>query len=92
MARKKNSPEETGMSIWIGPGVRGLISHGTVYPVPREKVRELLPEKVAALWNEGAGALVVSGEQLPLARLEVKRAGSALYKLSRTVAKKLTEK
>ena len=48
--------------------------------------------KVAALWDEGAGALVIPGDLLPSARLEVKRTGSALYKLSRKVAKKLTEK
>ena len=92
MAKKKNSPEETGLSVWIGPGIRGLIQHGTVYSVPREKVRELLPATVAALWDEGAGALVVPGDMLPAARLEVKRAGSALHKLSRKVSKKLTEK
>lgn len=90
MAKKQNANME--YCVWIGPGIRGLIQHGTVFPVPREKARELLPEKVAALWEDGAGALTVGPEQLPEARLAAKKEGTNLWKLSRIVAQKLAAK
>lgn len=91
MAKKKNAPGAE-WCVWIGPGVRGIIQNGTIFPVPRERAREVLPEKVAALWDDGAGALVAGPEQLPEARLAVKKEGSALWKLSRNVARKLAAK
>lgn len=90
MAKKKNT-QSAGESwcVWLGPSIRGLIQHGTIYRVPRERAREVLPEKVAALWDDGAGALVVGPEQLPEAQLAVKKEGSALWKLAGKVARKL---
>ena len=92
MAKKKNQKSDTGFCVWIGPGIRGLIQHGVILPVPRERAREVLPVKVAALWDEGAGALTVGPAELPEARLAVKKEGSALWKISRNVARKLAAK
>ena len=78
--------------VWIGPGVRGVIQYGQIFRVPRERAREVLPAKVAALWDDGANALVVGPEQLPAARLAVRKDGSALYKLARSITLKLTGK
>ena len=78
--------------VWIGPGVRGVIQYGQIFRVPRERAREVLPAKVAALWDDGANALVVGPEQLPAARLAVRKEGSALYKLARSITLKLTGK
>lgn len=91
MAKKAKKAEDT-FCVWIGPGVRGVIQHGQIFRVSRERARAILPAKVAALWDEGAGALVVSPEQLPAARLAVRKEGSALWKLARTIALKLTGK
>lgn len=88
----KRQSDNTEYCVWIGPGIRGMIQHGTVYPVPREKARTMLPDKVAELWDEGAGALVVGPEQLPEARLAAKKEGTNLWKLSRNVARKLAAK
>ena len=78
--------------VWIGSGVRGVIQYGQIFRVPRERAREVLPAKVAALWDDGANALVVGPEQLPAARLAVRKEGSALYKLARSITLKLTGK
>jgi len=91
MAKKKAKEQET-FCVWIGPGVRGVIQYGQIFRVPRERAREVLPAKVAALWDEGAGALIVGPEQLPAARLAVRKEGSALWKLARSVALKLAGK
>lgn len=92
MAKKSEKKPEETFCVWIGPGIRGVIQHGQIFPVSREKAREVLPEKIAALWDEGAGALVVGPGQLPAARLEVKKEGSALYKLARSVIGKASGK
>ena len=85
MARKTKQ-EDAGFCVWIGPGIRGVISHGQIFPVPREKVRDTLPKRIAVLWDEGAGALIVGPNELAAARLAVKKEGSALYKIARKVA------
>lgn len=84
--------EDVKFCVWIGPGVRGVIQYGQIFRVPRERAREVLPAKVAALWDDGANALVVGPEQLPAARLAVRKEGSALYKLARSITLKLTGK
>lgn len=91
MAKKTKTPADT-FCVWIGPGIRGVIQHGQIFPVSRENAREVIPEKIAALWDEGAGALVVGPGQLPAERLEVKREGSALWKLARSIPGKLSGK
>ena len=78
--------------VWIGPGVRGVIQYGQIFRVPRERAREVLPAKVAALWDDGANALIVGPEQLPAARLAVRKEGSALWKLARSITLKLAGK
>lgn len=92
-AKSPVKPEEDEkFCVWIGPGVRGVIQYGQIFRVPRERAREVLPAKVAALWDDGANALVVGPEQLPAARLAVRKEGSALYKLARSITLKLTGK
>lgn len=85
---RDNTPKDA-YCVWIGPGIRGVIQYGQIFPVPRSEAREVLPEKIAALWDEGAGALVVGPSQLPAARLEVKKQGSALWTLARSIPAKV---
>ena len=92
MAKKTAKKSEDTFCVWIGPGIRGVIQHGQIFPVSRERAREVLPGKIAALWDEGAGALVVGPGQLPAARLEAKREGTALYKLARSIIGKVSGK
>lgn len=98
MAKKKKPeepqvrPKDETWCVWIGPGFRGIIQHGQIFPVPRERVREVIPPKLAALWDDGAGALFVGPDQLPEARIAVKREGSALSKLAKAVSRKLSGK
>ena len=91
MAKKTKAQADT-FCVWIGPGIRGVIAYGQIFPVSRENARAVMPEKIAALWDEGAGALVVGPGQLPAARLEVKREGTALYKLARSIPGKVSGK
>ena len=91
MAKKQRYPGET-LCVWIGPSIRGVIQHGQIFPVSRENAKEAIPAKIAAVWDEGAGALVVGPGQLPAARLEVKKEGSALWKIARSIPGKITGK
>ena len=91
MAKKTKAQADT-FCVWIGPGIRGVIAYGQIFPVSRENAKEAIPEKIAAVWDEGAGALVVGPGQLPAARLEVKKEGSALWKIARSIPGKITGK
>lgn len=93
MAKKKTAKTDAATwCVWIGPGIRGVIQYGQVFPVPREDAKGVLPEKIAALWDEGANALLEGPDELPAARIAAKTEGSALWKLARKLAEKAARK
>lgn len=93
MAKKRTANRtDATWCVWIGPGIRGVISYGQVFPVAREAAKDVLPEKIAALWDEGAGALLVGPAELPAALIAAKKEGSALWKLAKKLAEKAARK
>ena len=75
-----------GFYCYIGPGLPGLLRHGAVFPGTRA---DALRSAAAAIEKQPlVKTLIVSGEDLPAARLEAKQPGSALYENCRRIAGK----
>ena len=66
-----------GFYCYIGPSLTGLIQNGAIFKGNR---KEALKAAAAAIERQPlVKTLIVSGDQLPEARLKVKRPGNALY-------------
>lgn len=75
---EKPDSEAAGFYCYIGPSIPGLIQHGTLYRGTRKKA--LAAASAAIKKHPLIRTLIVSGENLPEARLKVKKPGNALYK------------
>lgn len=81
---EKTRGAAAGFYCYIGPSITGLIQNGAIYLGAR---REALTAAAAAIEkNPLVKTLIVSGDQLPEARLKVKRPGNALYQNYQRVA------
>jgi len=75
---KKGKPAGRGeFCVYLGPSIRGAVASGTVYPSGREATLKEL-SGVADRFPLVA-SLVVSGKDLPAARLKVKKPGELLH-------------
>lgn len=75
-----------GFYCYIGPSIRGLIRNGTVYRGTRAAA---LTAAAAAIEKQPlVKALIVSGDDLPAARLNVKKSGNALNAIYERIAGK----
>lgn len=72
-ARKQ---EEPGYRVYIGPTIRGRIQYGAVFASVQEARQVLAAELEVCPVLAG---LLVSGAELPQARLDVKKPGTARY-------------
>lgn len=79
---------EDGVRVYIGPAIRGLIQYGTVYPSAHE-AKERLGEALK-IWPQLTG-LLVSLEDLPRARVEVKKPGTAWYVMAEQIRDTLSK-
>ena len=68
--------EATGISVYIGPSIFGLITAGTVYPKDRKAALADLSEAVGRY--PLIASLVVDAEDLPASRIKVKTPGNLL--------------
>lgn len=69
---------------YIGPTIIGLIKNGTIYRGTR---KDALSAAAAAIEKQPlVEALIVSGADLPAARLSVKKPGNALYDIYNRIA------
>lgn len=74
---RKPSRDTESFFCYIGPGITGLIQHGTIFRGTRE---EAMAAAAAAIEKyPSVKSLIVSGDRLPAARLKVKKPGNALY-------------
>lgn len=76
-----------GFYCYIGPSIAGVIRNGAVYKGTRE---DALAAAAAAIKKQPlVKSLIVSGNDLPEARLQVKKPGNALHTMySRITGKK----
>lgn len=75
-----------GFYCYIGPSIKGLLWHGTIYRGTRS---EALKAAAAAIEKQPlVKTLIVSGNDLPKARLKIKKPGNALYRNYRKIAGK----
>lgn len=83
---KKSDGAAAGFYCYIGPGLPGLLRHGAVFPGTRA---DALRAAAGAIEKQPlVKTLIVSGDDLPAARLEAKQPGSALYENCRRIAGK----
>lgn len=73
-----------GFYCYIGPNLTGLIQHGAIFKGTRA---EALDAAAPAIEKQPlVKTLIVSGDELPEARLKVKKPGNALYANYRKIA------
>lgn len=78
--------DASGFYCYIGPNLAGLIQHGTIY---RGSRADALAAAAPAIEKQPmVKTLIVSGDELPEARLKVKQPGNALYVNYRKIAGK----
>ena len=76
-AAQKPVVKTSGFCIYIGPNLKGLLQTGTIFRGTRE---EAYRKAAAAIEKYPlVKSLIVTGDRLPKARLEVKTPGTALY-------------
>lgn len=76
---------ETPISVYLGPTIRGIIQKGQIFSGTKEEVlASLVP---AAADYPGIAGLLVTGEELPKARIQVRTAGTLLYTRYHELAK-----
>lgn len=66
-----------GFCVYLGPSIRGVITHGKVIPGSKAEALEAVAAERAQY--PLIGALVVAAEHLPEARVKVKTPGNLLY-------------
>jgi hypothetical protein len=78
-------PEGVGFAMYIGPTIKGVILHGTLYRGTKD---DAVKAAAGAVEKQPlVKKLIVSGEELPAARLKIKTPGNSLYETYRKVAK-----
>lgn len=68
---------KSGIYMYIGPNIKGLIQTGTIYRGTREDAFSKAGQAIAK--HPLVKSLIVSGEALPLARIRVRTPGNVLY-------------
>lgn len=83
---RKSGGNASGIYCYIGPTIRGLIQHGKVF---RGSKAEALEAAEKAIEKQPlVKTLIVSGDALPMARLNVKTPGNALHQNYQRIAGK----
>lgn len=83
---EKTEINKSGFYCYIGPNMKHLIQTGKVYRGTRAEVLAGLAGVIKA--QPLVKSLIVSGDQLPEARIKVKTPGNALYASYQELAKK----
>ena len=84
-----NKPQQSagcaaGFYCYIGPNIAGLIQNGAIYRGTRSAALTAAAEAIEK--HPLVKSLIVSGDELPQARLKVKQPGNALYQNYRKIA------
>ena len=84
LPEEKAEQNSSGIYCYIGPGIRGLIQHGTIYRGTRAQALDAAKAAIEA--QPLVKTLIVSGDSLPTARLKIKTPGNALYQNYQRIA------
>ena len=68
---------KSGVYVYIGPNIKGLIQTGSIYRGTREDAHKAAAAAIEK--HPKVKSLIVAGDVLPEARLKVKTPGNALY-------------
>ena len=79
---------DVGVSAYIGPNLSGVIQTGTIFPCSKAAALEREDIKLALAKKPGIAELIVSGDELPAARIKVKTQGDALHEKYRALLSK----
>ena len=76
-APKAAEVNKSGVYVYIGPNIKGLIQTGSIYRGTREDAHKAAAAAIEK--HPLVKTLIVSGDALPEARLKVKVPGNVLY-------------
>ncbi len=79
MVTTKKAP--CGFCVYLGPSIRGVVQNGTIYDGTIETVLQLLAPAIEQYPR--IGKLIVSGDDLPVAREKIKVKGNYLFEENR---------
>ena len=102
MANKKmllaeNKPPQTskgggaGFCVYIGPTIVGLAQNGTIYPGPKQQVKQSPELALVAEKYPLAADLLVDGEKLAEARAKVREPGNLLNNKYKQLCRMMAE-
>ena len=75
-ATLKQSAKDTGLCVYLGPNIRGVIQNGQIFSASRELVLKELAEGLKK--HPQIAALIVSGGDMPNALSEVRAPGTLM--------------
>ena len=67
--------------VYIGPSIRGVIQHGIIRKGKLDEVKTSLRDAIAKY--PAIAQLLISGDELPEARIKIKQPGNRLYEVNR---------
>lgn len=87
-AKKKPAQEPIRYCVYLGPSIRGAVQHGAIFKCSRDDACEQLAELIAR-WPR-IRSLIVDGEHLSEARIQLKTPGNGLYEQARRLRSELS--
>lgn len=81
---KKTARKEPPCCMYIGPTVRGVISHGQIFAEAADAVRARLADSKCP----DCAVLVIDSKELPEARRQVRTSGTALNHIYQSLCKR----
>lgn len=86
-AKKKTAQEPVRYCVYLGPSIRGAVQHGAIFKCSRDEACAQLADLIAR-WPR-IRSLIVDGEQLSEARIQLKTPGNGLYEQARRLQREL---
>lgn len=87
-AKKKTAQEPIRYCVYLGPSIRGVIQHGAIFKCSREEACTQLSSLIDR-WPR-IRSLIVDGEHLSDARIQLKTPGNGLYEQARRLQRELS--
>lgn len=81
---KIETKPDTGFSCYIGPTLLGVIQNGSIFSCSRDEAVRLMAAAIAK--HPGIASLIISGDDLPEARIKVKTPGTLLFHQYKQIA------
>lgn len=87
-AKKKTAQEPIRYCVYLGPSIRGAIQHGAIFRCSRDEACAQL-KGLLDRWPR-IRSLIVDGEHLSEARIQLKTPGNGLYEQARRLQRELS--